>query len=175
MLTAGDESGRTQRGNNNAYAHDSDLTWLSWELEPWQEDLRAHVAALTRLRRENAALRPSRYARRDVHTPNASIMDWFNQNGEGMEEGQWTDPGNRTLQYVAESTPVHEHTNRVLLVIHGTETPIDVTLPTSLEGATRFVSLWSSADERPASKTEPFVPGDVVPTLGTSMRLFRVE
>jgi len=175
MLTAGDETGRTQHGNNNAYAHDSDLTWLSWELEPWQRDMRAHVAALTRVRRENAALRPGRYARRDVHTPNASTMDWFNQDGEGMEENQWTDPGNRTIQYVAESTPVHEQTNRILLVIHGTESPIDVTLPTSIEGATRFISLWSSADEQPSDAAEEFAPGDVLPTPGTSMRLFRVE
>ncbi|MGP6171911.1 glycogen debranching protein GlgX [Microbacterium sp. A196] len=175
MLTAGDETGRTQNGNNNAYAHDSDLTWLSWDFEPWQEDLRTHVSTLTRLRRENAALRPSRYARRDVHTPNASNMDWFNQNGESMEEAQWTDPGNRTLQYVAESTPVHEKTNRTLLIVHGTEEPIDVILPTTLAGAAKFTSLWSSADERPASTAEEFAPGQVVPTPGTSMRLFRVE
>lgn len=175
MITAGDETGRTQRGNNNAYAQDSALTWLSWELEPWQEDLRAHVAALTRLRRENAALRPSRYARRDVHTPNASVMDWYNQNGETMEEGEWTDPGSRTLQYVAASTPVDEPINRTLLIIHGTESPIDVTLPTVIEGAERFVSLWSSADERPAFEEKAFAPGDVLPIPGASMRLFRIE
>ena len=45
MLTAGDEFGRTQRGNNNAYCQDSALTWLSWDDEPWQQDLTAHVAA----------------------------------------------------------------------------------------------------------------------------------
>ncbi|EED6225591.1 glycogen debranching enzyme, partial [Salmonella enterica subsp. enterica serovar Haifa] len=49
MLTAGDEVGRTQRGNNNAYAQDSPLSWLGWEFEPWQEDLREHVTRLIRL------------------------------------------------------------------------------------------------------------------------------
>jgi len=175
MLTAGDETGRTQRGNNNAYAHDSALTWLNWDHEEWQNDLRAHVATLTRLRRENPALRPSRYARAGEHTPNASVMDWYNQDGETMEQSQWTDPGNRTLQYVAASTPVDEHFNRILLIVHGIEAPIDVTLPDEIEGATRFVSLWSSADERPSSTAETFAPGDVLPTAGTSMRLFRVE
>jgi glycogen operon protein len=34
MITAGDEIGRTQRGNNNAYCHDSPLTWLNWQLAP---------------------------------------------------------------------------------------------------------------------------------------------
>ncbi|WP_300266496.1 glycogen debranching protein GlgX [Microbacterium sp.] len=175
MITAGDETGRTQHGNNNAYAHDSDLTWLSWEHEDWQHDLRAHVATLTRLRRENPALRPRRYARLDEHTPHASVMDWFNQNGETMEQAQWTDPGNRTLQYVAESTPLDGPSNRILLIVHGTETAIDVTLPTEVEGATRFVSLWSSADEHPDVEQHAFAPGDVLAVPPTSMRLFRVE
>ncbi|GAT73046.1 glycogen debranching protein GlgX [Microbacterium hydrocarbonoxydans] len=175
MLTAGDEVGRTQRGNNNAYAQDSAMTWLAWDEEPWQEDLRAHVTRLIRLRAENPALRPSRYARLGEHIPNASVMDWFDQNGETMESEQWTDPGNRTLQYVAASTPDKEDFNRILLIVHGTESPIDVRLPEELEGATRFVSLWSSAEERPSEAEEIFAPGDVLPIPGTSMRLFRVE
>ncbi len=175
MLTAGDEVGRTQRGNNNAYAQDSALTWLGWEFEPWQEDLRAHVSRLIRLRQENPALRPSRYARLGEHIPNASVMDWYDQNGETMEQGKWADPGNRTLQYVAASTPDTEAYNRILLIVHGTESPIDVRLPEEIEGATRFVSLWSSAHERPSDEQEVFAPGDVLPVSGTSMRLFRVE
>ncbi len=175
MLTAGDETGRSQRGNNNAYAHDSALTWLSWEHEPWQEDLRAHVATLTRLRRENPALRPARYARLGEVIPNASVMEWYDQNGDTMDGRQWTDPGNRTLQYVATSTPDQEGSNRVLLIVHGTESPIDVRLPSAIKGATRFVCLWSSADERPHADGEVFAPGDILPIPGTSMRLFRVE
>lgn len=175
MLTAGDEVGRSQRGNNNAYAQDSPLTWLSWDPEPWQEDLRAHVTRLIALREENPALRPSRYARLGEHIPNASVMDWFDQNGDTMESEQWSDPGNRTLQYVAASTPDREAANRILLIVHGTESPIDVRLPDVLEDATRFVSLWSSADERPDSHGEVYAPGDVLPIPGTSMHLFRVE
>ncbi|GMA91897.1 glycogen operon protein GlgX homolog [Homoserinibacter gongjuensis] len=63
MLTAGDEFGRSQRGNNNAYCHDSELTWLSWDRSDWQEDLFEVVKTLIRLRRENPALRPVRYGR----------------------------------------------------------------------------------------------------------------
>ncbi len=120
-------------------------------------------------------MRPSRYARLGEHIPNASVMDWFDQNGETMEQGQWADPGNRTLQYVAASTPDTEAYNRILLIVHGTESPIDVRLPDEIEGATRFVSLWSSAQERPSDEQEIFAPGDVLPVSGTSMRLFRVE
>lgn len=175
MLTAGDEVGRSQRGNNNAYAQDSPLTWLAWDYEPWQLDLQAHVSRLIALRAENPALRPSRYARLGEHIPNASVMDWYDHDGETIQSEQWTDPGKRTLQYVAASTPDREPANRILLVVHGTEAPIDIRLPDVLENATRFVSLWSSADERPSDEQETFAPGDILPTPGTSMRLFRVE
>lgn len=173
MITAGDETGRTQQGNNNAYCHDSPLTWLSWEHEEWQECLRAHVATLTRLRRENPALRPTRYARLGEETPGASEMSWFDQSGTTMSIEQWTDASHRTLQYLAvEDTG--ENPNRVLLIVHGVESAIDVTLPTTSD-ATRYVSLWSSADERPSAVESVHAPGDVIAVPGTSMRLFRVE
>jgi len=174
MLTAGDEFARTQRGNNNAYCHDSPLTWLSWDHEPWQHDLFAHVQRLIRLRRENPALRPSRFARRDRRTPSASVMDWYDENGETMSIERWTDPQHRTLQYVAASTPEHEAFNRILLIVHGIERPTDVILP-EIDGVTRYVSLWCSADETPEAEERTFAPGDVVPMIATSMHLFRAE
>jgi len=174
MITAGDEHARTQNGNNNAYCHDSDLTWLRWEHTPWQEDLYAHVRHLLRVRRDNPALRPSRFARLGEHTPSASVMEWYDENGETMSIERWTDPSHRTLQYVAASTPEHEDFNRILLMIHGTERPIDVTLPDA-DGVTRYVSLWSSADETPSEDGTVYAPGDTVSLAGTSMHLFRAE
>ncbi|MDE0546929.1 glycogen debranching protein GlgX [Microbacterium sp. C7(2022)] len=174
MLTAGDEFGRTQRGNNNAYCHDSALTWLSWDHAPWQKELFAHVQTLIRLRQENPALRPTRFARLEEHTPSASIMEWYDERGETMSADRWTSPTHRTLQYVAASTPEFEDPNRILLIVHGSETPIDVTLP-MLEDATRFVPLWSSDRESPSNSGDPSLPGDVLAVPGTSMRLFRVE
>ncbi|WP_336645426.1 glycogen debranching protein GlgX [Microbacterium sp. USHLN186] len=175
MITAGDEFGRTQRGNNNAYCHDSPLTWLNWNHEPWQEDLLAHVALLTRLRAENPALRPARYAVIGEHVPGASEMDWFDQDGRTMSAEQWNDPRHRTLQYVAASAPEDGRSNRILLIVHGTETPIDVRLPKDLDGAGCFIPLWSSAEERPSADERRHLPGEVLPIPGTSMRLFRVE
>ena len=173
MLTAGDETGRTQDGNNNAYCHDSPLTWLGWEHEDWQLALRDHVSTLTRLRRENPALRPARYAVLGEETPGASEMFWYDQNGASMSIERWTDAANRTLQYVAVAE-AEETPNRVLLMVHGTESAIDVRLP-EVHGVSRYVSLWSSADERPSETETVHAPGDVVALPGTSMRLFRAE
>ena len=61
----------------------------------------------------------------------------------------------------------------MLLVVHATEAATEIVLP-ELEGA-RYVSLWSSADERQSDQAERFAPGDVVPVAGASMRLFRVD
>jgi glycogen operon protein len=171
MLTAGDEFGRTQNGNNNAYCHDSALTWLPWEHAPWQADLYRHVQRLIRIRQENRALRPERFARLGEHTPAASVMEWYDEHGETMSIERWTDPSHRTLQYVATSTPEHDAPNRVLLIVHGTERPIDVTLP-AIPGVTRYVSLWSSADEQPHEDAVVHAPGEVVPVSATSMRIY---
>lgn len=174
MLTAGDEFARTQRGNNNAYCHDSSLTWLSWQHEPWQEDLFAHVRELIRLRQANPALRPTRFARSGESTPSASVMAWYDERGEMMSEDRWTNPAHRTLQYVATSTPEFEDANTVLLMVHGDERPIDVTLP-FVDGVERYVPVWSSADERPTAQEGASLPGDTVSLIGTSMRLFVAE
>jgi glycogen operon protein len=174
MITAGDEFGRTQRGNNNAYCHDSALTWLDWSHAAWQEDLAAHARALTRIRRENPALRPRRFAHEAQEVPSASVIDWYDENGETMSIERWTDPRHRTLQYDARSTPETEAPNRVLLVVHGTERPIDVTLP-RIDGVSRFISLWNSLDERPAETETLYRPGEVIALPDTAMMLFRME
>ena len=174
MITAGDEFARTQHGNNNAYCHDSPLTWLPWEHEPWQLDILAHVRTLVRLRRENPALRPIHFAHPEERVANASVMDWYDELGEMMSIERWTNPSHRTLQYVATSIPEGEDVNRVLLMVHGDESPAAVVLP-RIDDVIRFVSLWSSADDRPGADGPAFAPGDTVHLPGTSMRLLRAE
>ena len=61
MITAGDEMGRTQQGNNNAYCQDNELSWLRWDLTPWRKDLLATARWLLLLRREHPALRTERF------------------------------------------------------------------------------------------------------------------
>lgn len=174
MMTAGDEVGRSQQGNNNGYCQDSALTWLPWSLAPWQEDFFAHVQRLLVLRAQNPALRPTRFAHEQTRVPSASVIDWYDERGETMSSDGWTNPAHRTLQYDAQSTPEFEAPNRILLIVHGNETPVDVTLP-ALEGVSRYVSLWSSTDERPLTDEAIFAPRSVLSLPGTAMHLFRAE
>jgi len=171
MLTAGDEFGRTQRGNNNAYCHDSELTWLPWQHEEWQEDLLAVTRTLIRFRRENPALRPVRYGKWGETVPSATQMDWYNKQGESMSEEDWDSPAERTLQYLAASTPEFEDFNRILLIVHGLEDDVTVTLPAH-EGVAGYSLLWDSAQEELVNPLVDYLPGSELTVSGASMQLF---
>jgi len=171
MITAGDEVGRTQLGNNNAYNQDSELTWLPWELEDWQQELFEVACQLTRFRRENPALRPVRYGRWGETVPSATQMDWYNKNGEAMTMEDWDSPTERTLQYLAASTPEFEPFNRILLIIHGLEATVTVRLPHH-EGVRDYTLLWDSSVGMFEGRQLEWHPGDALDVAGTSMQLF---
>ncbi|MFD1715913.1 glycogen debranching protein GlgX [Amnibacterium flavum] len=146
MITAGDEYGRTQRGNNNAYCHDSDLTWVSWLRTEWQEQLVEVTRTLLRIRRENPALRPMKYAVRDQSTPHATERSWYSAEGHRMADHDWHSPSNRTVQFLAASTPAVEKANMVLVAVHGGEYDRSIVLPVH-DGITEYELLWTSADD----------------------------
>ena len=78
LLCAGDEFGRTQRGNNNAYAQDNDVTWLDWTGR--NRDLEAFVARLSALRRDAPVLRTAAF-RHD--------LAWFSLDGTPLGDADW--------------------------------------------------------------------------------------
>ncbi|CAN5145020.1 glycogen debranching protein GlgX [soil metagenome] len=172
MLTAGDEFGRSQRGNNNAYCHDTELTWLPWEHNDWQQSLLAVSQKLLRLRRENPALRPVRFGVFGETVPSATQIDWYNKKGHSMTLKDWDSPTERTLQYLAASTPEFEEFNRILLVVHGLEAEETVRLPEHA-GVSSYELLWNSADDRADDATH--APGTKLLLAPTSMQLFRAH
>ncbi len=174
MLTAGDEFGRGQRGNNNAYNHDGELTWLSWDRAEWQDALLQVARQLIGFRRDNPALRPGRYGRWGETVPSATQMDWYNKEGLSMTEEDWDSPVERTLQYLAASTPEFEDFNRILLIVHGLEDDVTVMLPAH-EGVDGYSLLWDSALEEHADPLVDYLPGSERVVSGTSMQLFQAH
>ncbi|WP_082462126.1 glycogen debranching protein GlgX [Agromyces sp. Leaf222] len=172
MLTAGDEYGRSQRGNNNAYCQDSDLTWLSWSADDRDAGIEATARRLVHLRRENPAIRPVRFGVFGETTPSASQMDWYTADGETMTIDDWNDPAERTLQYLAASTPEVEEFNRILLVVHAHEAAAEVVLPEH-DGVTGYMLLWDSSDEHPVTESSEHLPGERVGVPPQSMLLYR--
>ena len=100
MLLGGDEFGRTQRGNNNAYCQDSEMYWLDWTLAdtPEGRELTAFVAKLIALRQEHTALRSRHFLHgRGELAPGIYDIAWFNPDGEMVPEASWTNPEHRLL------------------------------------------------------------------------------
>ena len=89
MLTAGDEGGRTQHGNNNAYCQDNEITWVDWNL--LDEDLIAHTAFVAALRR-----RFSVFSDLTFFSGNGDV-EWISLSGEPMTTGEWETPSLSTL------------------------------------------------------------------------------
>ncbi|MCW4384816.1 glycogen debranching protein GlgX [Salinibacterium sp. SYSU T00001] len=172
MITAGDEFGRSQRGNNNAYCHDDELSWLPWEHEDWQRDLFEISQRLLRLRRENPALRPVRFGRLGETVPSASEMHWYNAAGQEMSIEDWDSPRQRISQYIAASTPEVEEFNRILLIVQGRESEETVTLPRH-DGVETYTLLWDSALD--ITGPDVHAPGDALRMAPTSMQLFRAD
>ncbi|MFE0013723.1 glycogen debranching protein GlgX [Mesorhizobium sp. NPDC059054] len=102
MLTAGDEFGRSQCGNNNAYAQDNALTWLDWDER--DEALEDYVAALSALRRNSSALRDTTFLTGQPRDGGGSAdVAWMTETGLPMDETAWNDPDRRRLTMVLAS------------------------------------------------------------------------
>jgi len=100
MLLAGDEWGRTQGGNNNAYCQDSEISWMDWAWRDDQEavDLRKFVQKLIEFRRLHPVLRSQRFMH-GIRTSSDGTPDvlWISPRGTVMEEGDWSVDEGRTL------------------------------------------------------------------------------
>ena len=171
MVTAGDEVGKTQLGNNNAYCQDSNLSWVNWKLTEHQENLKATFSHLTKLRRENGSLRQPNFGNFNEAVAGNDMIKWFAEDGSILTEDQWNNSGQRTLMRLAKHINRDESTsNTTLLVIHGTESDIEVTLP-ELEHDWEIV--WDSALELPPEKARSVKAGAKLGMSATSMLLLR--
>jgi isoamylase len=100
MLLAGDEFGRTQHGNNNAYCQDNELSWLDWkEAESAEGDkLTRFVARLVALRRTHPVLRCSHFLHgKEELAPGMTDIAWFDPGGRPMTSEAWNNPQERII------------------------------------------------------------------------------
>ena len=100
MLLGGDEFGRTQRGNNNAYCQDNETSWFDWKLaaSPEGKGLMAFVARLAALRHRYRVLRSRNFLHgKDEPAPGVRDIEWFDFNGEIISEQAWNNGEERVL------------------------------------------------------------------------------
>ena len=100
MLLAGDEFGRTQNGNNNAYCQDNETSWIDWSLAESDEGrlLTDFAARVIALRHRHPVLRYSNFLHgRDKPAPDVLDIAWFDEQGQVVSPEAWNNPHERTL------------------------------------------------------------------------------
>jgi glycogen operon protein len=125
MLTAGDEFGRSQQGNNNAYAQDNALTWLDWAGR--NRELEAYVAALSALRRSFPALSETGFLTgRPAVGQDMPDVEWLTETGAAFGPGDWDDGARRRLVMVLGSG---DGGGRLAAIVNGDRSACAFALP----------------------------------------------
>jgi len=148
LLLAGDEMGRTQQGNNNAYCQDNATTWVDWEHV--DEDLLAFTRRLVALRRDHPTFRRRRF----LSGADMSALAWFTPSGDPMGAGNWSDPNARSLAVHLDGDDVPDRAedgsplvdDDFLVLVNGWWGPLDFVVPPTLADRTWVVELESAAD-----------------------------
>ncbi|MGA2830469.1 MAG: glycogen debranching protein GlgX [Streptosporangiaceae bacterium] len=149
MMLAGDEMGRTQRGSNNAYCQDNEISWMDWSLMDRERDLVDFTRALSALRRDHPVFRRRRFFR--GHHPGAPSsygpgdIVWLTPAGKEVTDSDWRAPGAKSLavflngEAISEPDPRGERItdDRFLLLFNAGHDAVSFTLP-----GTRFGREW---------------------------------
>ena len=148
MIVAGDEFGRTQRGNNNAYCQDNEIGWVDWTELDRNRDFFLFVQRLIKLRADHPVFRRSSFFLGD-RTDESGVKDivWLSPNGQEMTQSDWNAPQNRCLgvRYAATSEmDIETYTRRLdphafLLLMNAGPQSVEFVLPDT--GADR---AWSN-------------------------------
>jgi glycogen operon protein len=178
MLLAGDEFGRTQNGNNNAYCQDNPISWLNWDLAAKGHALTRFTRKLTGLRHRYPMLRRARFLTGEYNEElGVKDVTWINANGSEMQPTDWEDASMKCFGMLmdgrAQVTGVRKRGQDaiLLLVINGYEDLVEFTLPEvpDMIGWTRLVDT-----NTPDDKEEPeFAFGETYQVTGRSLLLFR--
>ncbi|MEV6773120.1 glycogen debranching protein GlgX [Nocardia sp. NPDC051030] len=164
MLLHGDELGRTQRGNNNAYCQDSALSWMDWELMHTNADLFAFTCRAVALRKTHPVFRRRRFfdGRPAPTHDHPDDIAWFTPGGAEMTDADWETGFGRALTVFLNGDGIREpgpHGERItddsfLLCFNAHDEPIGFTLPDPDHGTSWSTALdCSTPDGQPHSNT----------------------
>jgi len=187
MILAGDEFGRTQQGNNNAYCQDNEISWVSWNLTPPQESLLRFTRTIVGLRSAHPILRRRHFFEgRPTVGGGEKDLTWFATNGQEMTSDLWGKADLRVLGMRLYGCALDEPDMRglpfveeILLVLFNAH---DAATPFTLPGAgdpDRWHRLIDTADwplDPEAMVPDPeFAGGTAYPLQGRSVAVFRLE
>jgi len=153
MIAHGDELGRTQHGNNNAYCQDNELAWINWELDQEQQDLLDFTRGLVRLRHHHPVLRRRRFFHGEADTEGIADLTWFLPDGDRMQDSHWRWEEARAIGVLLNGEAITEPDDQgervtddsFLILLNGHHEAIDFHLPPKEFGETWTVVIDTSA------------------------------
>ena len=170
MISGGDEIGRTQQGNNNAYCQDNEISWFHWDLKPAQEDLLQFTRYMIRLFQGQPVLGRRKFLRgRSIRGVDVKDISWFEPKGSEMDDRDWDAHFVRCLGVRLSGEGLEEmdeggnpvEGDTLFLMFNAHHEPIRFILPAPKPGE-RWERLLDTSDLRwnrrsalPAPKAEP--------------------
>lgn len=130
MISGGDEFGRTQRGNNNAYCQDNEVSWYDWNWQPWQRELLDFTRHLIHLRKTNPAFRRQHFFADDPGEGGKDVL-WWHPEGRELIHEDWTDAQQRCLGMIVSNGSRVDDAGSFLVAMNAAGQAIDFTLPES--------------------------------------------
>jgi isoamylase len=138
MICGGDEMGRTQNGNNNAYCQDNEISWTRWDLSARDRDLLEFTRRVTRIRREHPVFRRRHFFQgRQIRGSELEDITWLRPDGQQMSDEEWSTPhvrsfgmllgGDAMLEWDDQGDRVRDDT--FLLLFNGAPHDVVFTLP----------------------------------------------
>jgi glycogen operon protein len=156
MICGGDEIGRTQRGNNNAYCQDNDISWFDWKLSKTQQALFDFTKSLIALRQRHPVFRRRRFFQgRRIRGAEVKDISWFRPDGKEMTDDDWAQgyirclgirlAGDAIEEADPKGQPIVDETFLVLLNAH--HEPLPFILPAHKRGL-RWQPILDTAASR---------------------------
>jgi isoamylase len=182
MLLGGDEFGRTQNGNNNAYCQDNEISWFSWQRDGHRDALFEFTRRLIQLRKEHPVFRRPKFLQgRRIRGSEVKDVMWFNPGGNEMSDEEWGSPFVRCLGMLLsgdtsdiltfEGEPVRDKT--FLLLINAHYEPIQFLLP-GREHLEWELILNTAEESGFPNNVRKFASGDDFDLTDRSTALFRL-
>jgi glycogen operon protein len=128
MLLMGDEVGRTQNGNNNAYCQDNEIAWMDWQnIREGDRAFMEFVRAVVRMRKRYRLLRPNRFLHGEpIDESGTRSVIWFRPDGREMDPPSWSDPAAKVVGLL-----LSDATTRLLIVVNAYHGSLRYKLPDS--------------------------------------------
>ena len=181
MLLGGDEMGRSQKGNNNGYCQDSEISWFDWELVSGNQDLLDFTRELIYLRRQHPVFRRRKWFQgRAIHGAGISDIAWFNPDGSHMTDEQWEIGYAKSIGVFLDGNQIPSpgpqgqriSDDSFLLFFNAHYETMEFTLPSELEEK-QWAKVIDTKEPRFVQEEIVFTKGQAVPVTERSLVVLR--